>query len=147
MSTVGDWFTQFELSDKHPVYNSLGRQIGYYTDLATLATGHIMLNAGEVAPPSDQLMVNCGFLATRKNAGDCLLSQGYAPVWASPQAVADAQVQNQPLSFSDLLPSLNISPSAFTADTPAVSGTQLGTIALWAGLGLVSLLVVKKALS
>lgn len=152
--SVSDWLTTEFNQTKHPVYNSLGREIGYYTDLATLATGHIMLYQGETAPPSSELMVNCGIFATRKNAGDCLLSQGLTPAWATPDQVTGAQAANQPISFPDLLPSLNIDPNNWTLASSGIpklpglpSGLNLGTVALWGALGLLGIVIVRKTLA
>src|SRR5882724_7401871 len=146
---MANWFTTEFEQLKHPVYNSLGREIGYFTDLATLATGHIQLYSGEIAPRSDQLMINCGFFAQRKNAGECLLSQGLTPAWATPQAVDSAVVANQPFGWNDLIPSVDLNPSDWTlaaSGLPAANGVGLGTVALWGGLGLLGLLIVRRSL-
>lgn len=71
-----------------PVFNNLGRQIGYYTDDKTLASGHIMLFQGETLPSPDQWFVNkAGIIGMDVTpAAQHLVDVGLQPSWLTGQA-------------------------------------------------------------
>lgn len=141
LDSIGSYLQTGWDQTSHAVYNELGRNIGYYQTDQTLASGHVMLYSGEaVGNPANWQVKNA--LGVLTSAAQYLTGQGLYPSW---QTAADTQAQSDAANAPPFtLPSL---PTFSLPNLGSPSGTQLGTVALWAGLGLVSLLVVRKALS
>lgn len=147
------------LLDPHTVYNSLGVQIGYYDTLQDLANGVVHFQAAPGKSLSGMSMespaswqVDCGFFAQRKGVTECLLSQGLVPSWATADQVTQAQNDNAPIGWGDILPAIDLNIPAlpefsnpFGAMNTAL-GVNLPSYAILAGLGLFGVILLAKKL-
>jgi hypothetical protein len=131
----------------HAVYNRLRRPIGYFENDAQLASGKIMLFSGEAMVPASEWTVKD--LGIDTPAATYLVRRGLQPSWLSPAAALDTKAQADtglipPLQLE--FPTLDFSLPDFGNPIFQASGqpTKLGTYAIWGGLGVLALLILRR---
>lgn len=152
--SVADTFDRVIDRQIHAVYNPLGRVVGYYDNLQSLAAGNWIAYTGEVQPPRPQLRIK-NLFGVLVNAGDYLISKGLVPVWITPnqKAVVAAKVVKasskitppvgtQDPGFNFTLPSFDVPGLDLFGD--GVPNTKLGTYVIWGGLGAVAYLILTR---
>lgn len=130
--SLSDDIATFWEKTAHPVYNSLGRNIGYFIDDAQLARGQIQLYAGETIGSADTWQVKSPFGAIVP-ASTYLVNKGLQPVWLSQ---SDAQQLLNDTSGSGLpgLPQLTL---------PSLNSVGASPV-LWAALALAALALIAR---
>lgn len=79
LDAVDNWFDQN--SGTRAVYNSQGRAIGYFTDLASLAAGKWQIYKGETPVDFTTIKIKQDFFSGPVNATEWLVAHGYVPAW------------------------------------------------------------------
>lgn len=119
--TIDD-FTDRQL---HGVYSALGRNVGWYDDLASLAQGRYTLYKSEQQPPWDEIKIK-NALGVAVNATQYLVSKGLVPSWlpAEQKQAIVSKAANTP-TVSDLI---RAAPGA--AENPLPQYLAMGAVAL-----------------
>lgn len=149
--SILDNFTALWRQNSKQVYNASGKQIGYYDTVENLCAGHWHIFQGETQPAA--LYVQGAFGALMPVSEFCGANN-----FKSPGAVPAAQAYDAlgpVVSPGDVLVSpAYIPPDVLNLDLPGLSlpsfgtpsGTSVGTVAIWAGVGLlVAVLIAKRA--
>lgn len=143
LDDIGAYVGTFVRQNVNPLYNALGRNWGYYVDLPHLAAGQVMTYKGETAGPPQEWRVK-NLLGVLVNAGDYLIQNRLKPFWLSQEEVLakspGAVAVVQPASPSVGMPIVELTPQQ------AAAGISVAQLAVYGALGLVGLLVLRRAL-
>lgn len=115
----------------HPVYNNLGRHIGYFPTDDDLCRGAIQLFTDEKAnagSPETWRVKNALGVLTPIN--EYCVSKGLSPVWLSASEAATLQQQVKPLNVPSLPAIFNGSDFAKTAKWVAIGGVAVVALVL-----------------
>lgn len=130
------WWDNLWQKQTRPVYNRIGRQIGYTLDDAQLARGQLQLLPGETPGPAAEWHVKeFGIITT---AAQYLLDKGLQPTWLSAtqaQTIYDAGNQ--------ILPAIKLPGFSLLAD-PVTGAFKPMTGLLVGGAGLAALLLIAR---
>lgn len=138
------YLSTFVAQSVNPIYNALGRNVGYFASDADLAAGQVYTYDGETLGPPEQWRVK-NLFGVLTDAGSYLVDKGLKPFWLdadAAQAIYDSQ--HQPL-----LPNIDLGDlfsSAGNQLAPGVSAS--GEIVKWGaigGLGLAGFLLIMRA--
>lgn len=127
------------------VFNSLGRNIGYFTDDQQLARGQLNLYAGETIGDPNTWVVTSP-LGYDVPASVYLVNKGLQPSWLSPSQATALLAQ----TASPIAPLLSPPPAVPAPSTvPAViggslTGSHLASWALIGGFGVASLVILTR---
>lgn len=122
----------------HPVYNRLGRNIGFFRSDQLLAQGIIELYDGEAHTPANELYVK-DLLSVLIPASTYVIGKGLQPVWMTPAAALAASPMAQQSTPAFDLPNFGV-PSLPALPNAAV----LQQYAIVGGLALLAVLIVRR---
>jgi hypothetical protein len=125
----------------HPVYNALGRNVGYFKSAEELAAGRILIYPGEQLPNFREWKVknDIGIVVP---AAEYIIGKGLRPFWMTgteAQAQKQAKADAAPLKIPDL-PNLRLD----IPSLPVVPGLGGANLMVWGALGLLALALVLR---
>lgn len=144
----------------NPVYNNLGRRVGWFMNDAALAAGQVVYDAGEKPPqgapvtlsvmhpglPSDNQVP----VTSLTSVEFYLVSKGLQPAWLGPAGsggLVDAMTGAQPQGITGNLPSFNLPQlpnlTSWFQD-PATGGWDIGKLAIVGAFGLLAVVLVTR---
>lgn len=117
----------------HPVYNALGRQIGYYESDDKLCTGRIQMITSEKDNAGDPETWKVKVWGVLKPINQVCVSRGVVPVWMTQEQAKDVQQNLKPINIPDNLPVVL-----------KIDGGKVVPIAVAGGLGIVALILLTR---